>query len=592
MKITSVSIENYKSFAGPTTVEFGAGFNVVVGRNNVGKTALLEAIVGRPQRRPHRSLLSQPTRTTPLKPEPRVRLNVSISGPELDLVLSEGDVGIPMPVNVGADPSFALQALMTLVSSREIAFSIQRTAETEIPGPLQTPYQAVDDGSQLLAHVLRRGPRAYSVVHFNGRDRLEAHLATRLHEVAYLFRAERLSIGRAQVGATQTLAANAHNLPEVLTVLQSNPARFDAYVALVRRVLPTVTQVTVPPVGGADVEIRIWEHDPGTQRDDLAIPLSEGGTGLSQVLAMLYVLVTAETGRVFVIDEPNSFLHPGAVRALLNIFREHPHHQYIISTHSPQVIAALPDDTRILIVEKGEEFATRVRPVDAGEATGARAVLDSVGARLSDVFGAEAVLWVEGPTEEKCFEFLRRAALEHLRPEVLIRGVVHTGDFNRKTAALVTRVYERLSGASPLVPPAVGFLLDREALTPKEVEDLERRSKGKLTVLPVRMYECYLLDAEAIAACLRAREEANVTTEAVQRRLEEELGGLAPADADAASILQGLFRELTENRREYRKVEDGLTMTRWLHDHRRASLEPLVKVLTEKLSEPNKGASR
>jgi hypothetical protein len=41
---------------------------------------------------------------------------------------------------------------------------------------------------------------------------------------------------------------------------------------------------------GEQVQISIWPLDPNSERDDLVIPLSEYGTGIGQVLALLYVL--------------------------------------------------------------------------------------------------------------------------------------------------------------------------------------------------------------------------------------------------------------------------------------------------------------
>src|SRR5260370_37513651 len=55
MRIDSVQVENYKSFYVPTRIHLTPGFNVVIGQNNVGKTALLEALSLRLESKPHRS---------------------------------------------------------------------------------------------------------------------------------------------------------------------------------------------------------------------------------------------------------------------------------------------------------------------------------------------------------------------------------------------------------------------------------------------------------------------------------------------------------------------------------------------------------
>ncbi len=57
MHLSSFRVTNYKSFHDSEKVHFEPGFNVIVGRNNVGKTALSEAISLRFLDKPHRSLV-------------------------------------------------------------------------------------------------------------------------------------------------------------------------------------------------------------------------------------------------------------------------------------------------------------------------------------------------------------------------------------------------------------------------------------------------------------------------------------------------------------------------------------------------------
>src|SRR5205807_1065466 len=104
---------------------------------------------------------------------------------------------------------------------------------------------------------------------------------------------------------------NAANLPAVLQRLQtSDPRRFRRYESLVSSVFPEIRQITVPSPSVQNARILLWSTDPDFERPDLAVPLAESGTGMSQVLAMLYVIVTADFPRVILIDEPQSFLHP------------------------------------------------------------------------------------------------------------------------------------------------------------------------------------------------------------------------------------------------------------------------------------------
>ena len=99
---------------------------------------------------------------------------------------------------------------------------------------------------------------------------------------------------------------------------------------VVRYVIPNIKEVSVRAIDGTRVQVRVSNNDPHTSHERHMLPLSEGGTGVGQVLAILYVVLTSNEGRVIAIDEPNSFLHPGAARRLMEVLKEHPEHQFII----------------------------------------------------------------------------------------------------------------------------------------------------------------------------------------------------------------------------------------------------------------------
>jgi hypothetical protein len=174
------------------------------------------------------------------------------------------------------------------------------------------------------------------------------------------------------------------------------------------------------------VRASLWNIDPDTQREDLAVPLSESGTGVGQVLAILYVVFTSEYPRTIVIDEPQSFLHPGAVRKLFEILKGYPQHQYVITTHSPNAVTAADPRALFLVRKEGEECV--VDQLDVSMARDQTRFLREVGASLSDVFGADNVLWVEGATEEECFPLILSKVAERQLLGTKIVGVLSTDD--------------------------------------------------------------------------------------------------------------------------------------------------------------------
>src|SRR6185312_12469791 len=130
-------------------------------------------------------------------------------------------------------------------------------------------------------------------------------------------------------GTSTTLQPNAANLAEVLHLLQtSNPDSYAEFITLVREVLPQVHWVSVVPIDNQQLRIDVWSTDKKHKRADLAIPLNESGTGIGQVLSILYVAYHNEESRAILIDEPQSFLHPGAARKLIEVLKRFPRHQY------------------------------------------------------------------------------------------------------------------------------------------------------------------------------------------------------------------------------------------------------------------------
>ncbi len=107
----------------------------------------------------------------------------------------------------------------------------------------------------------------------------------------YAFKAVRFGIDENVIGTQRDLSPDASNLVQVLHLLSTNPSSWGRFMEHVRAVLPQLRAVTFSPSerqAGA-VRALLWDIDPDTERDDLAVSLSESGTGVGQVLAILYV---------------------------------------------------------------------------------------------------------------------------------------------------------------------------------------------------------------------------------------------------------------------------------------------------------------
>jgi hypothetical protein len=232
--------------------------------------------------------------------------------------------------------------------------------------------------------------------------------------------------------------------------------------------------------------------------------------------------------------------------------------------------------------------------------------LFEVGARLSDVYGADHILWVEGPTEEEAFKLIVLQLIKNTPTSVSIVAVRATGDFESKRypANMIFEIYSRLSGGNALIPSALAFIFDREARTETEINDLIRQSKGHIHFLNRRTYENYLLDMDGIAsmyagmagfkgiADLPAKIAAwikengtNTKYLAIQNPTPEINSELWIKNVDAAKLLQDMTQDLSETKEEYRKTSHSVWLTSWIIENKPDLLND-VKQLLDKILKP------
>ena len=244
-----------------------------------------------------------------------------------------------------------------------------------------------------------------------------------------------------------------------------------------------------------------------------------------------------------------------------------------------------------------------VEQIDASETRNQDLLLREVGARLSDVFGADDIMWVEGPTEETCYPLiLERVARRPLLGTKIV-GVVQTGDFESKHSDTILEIYRRLSEGQGLLPPAIGFIFDREDRDKEARKDLERRSDGKVVFTIRRMYENYLLNPHAIAAVASEiegfSEGGDVEPEDINRWLDQhrwdrryfdekveensQTEETWLSDVHGAKVLDDMFQELSEARVLYDKVVHGTALTRWLCDNAPDDLRELASLIEDRL---------
>lgn len=609
MQITEIKIKNYKSFIESPEIIFDKGFNVVVGQNNVGKTALLEGLSLSFSPKPHKSIKTKPHEGTALNGISTVDFTIKVSGGELYNILIEDAGRYPFPISEADAQSCSdlERYFYDFLEKNKIEFLYTKNSnQSHWTVKTKSSIKSFTECARLVVGNLGKGMskfHGFVLSNVGQLDELGVSLYARFSSKIYCFRAERMNIASCNSKAATELSPNAGNLADVLHVLQSrNRPKFARYNLLVHQIFETIYEVRVVPVGAQQLMINlvIDEHD--SERDDLLMSLDDCGTGVSQVLSILYVAITAESPKIIIIDEPNSFLHPGAARKLIEILkRDFPQHQYIVSTHSPEIISAADPSTITLL--QWDRPVTKVTQLDSNNMQDLSICLSEVGARLSDVFGAEKILWVEGQTEEECFRLILNNVSADGLIGLSIVPVRNTGDFDGKKADLILDIYNRISTGNVLLPPLVGFVFDRENKSERQIEDIVRKSNGDVTFLNRRMYENYLLDSGAISHVMNtlpAFKDDKVTPENISEWLIKNGNGNKYINAsveefsldnrewlcgvDSARLLRDLFSELSEAKETYIKTVHSFMITKYLNEIKPECFDELRDLLVEIIS--------
>lgn len=390
MKLVGIEIRNYACFE-RQFIPIRRGLNLLVGKNNAGKTSLLKGIA---------ALAAMPLDQRPFAPQdtrafvtdltPYLRNSGGQANYEVNLFV-QPEAGDPLPI--AGDQAFWNQLIET---SEPIAIY------TLFVMPLQSDDQVVFDSAKLTidGQDLQFLSSEKEGINYHGFEQK----AGTFTEV----RARNISMGgRNFVGPTgkthwvpipegdyfrvlaplvhnryiathrvvapwmglqtaERLPENAENLPVFLQTLRGNRARaYQRIEAIAKQIFPEIAFVNPAT---QDNRVRITLSQEGAERD---VPLTHSGSGIEQILAIVTFAATAEPGAMLLLDEPHSFLHPTAERQLMMFLEQDRDHTYIIATHSAVIINSVEAE-RITYIERpgaarfSANFITWNRPDLAG----------------------------------------------------------------------------------------------------------------------------------------------------------------------------------------------------------------------------------
>jgi len=597
MHLHQLNLENYKCFYDKVSLNFEPGFNILLGANSSGKTAVLDACgLSHGSGDIHRSLLNTPTEGMYRKNYVDIEFIYSYTLEEFKKE-GGGDLFIALKNQLAE-----LQTIETLqpiiekkLNNESIKFitrfqnqspKFEQFFDSDFKTHINESFQAehfstveINAQSKSLSRVISDAGSA-QVIQNN-----LVYLWQYFNHKKYKFAVDRkIQSTYNYTSDMEILLPDCSNLALCLATL-SNKRRptFDDFNNLVSQVFPNIKATQGDMVGSGQFNLKIHTHNTNLDRLDLAYDINQVGTGVGHVMSMIYVALTSKSPRILLLEEPNSFLHPRALKELLAILRDvGSHHQYIISTHSSDVLRAIEPSTVTLLENDGQQ--SKARQTNKQNMHELRSGLIDLGIRLTDLHGCDRVLWVEGQTEEAVFPYLLSYFFPELAQGISVLKVYATGDFEARKfdAAKVAKIYQKLCTLNSLAPPMVAITLDREGRTQSEIKDFEKKPDNIIKFLPKRMLEDYFLEADAIKFLLREIPTKDIDLNEVSNALsqaqlnianQQKIKHIKEPFTHSAKVLNEVFWKLAQT--EYNKIKHGSLIAQYLLKHKPQTLYEL-----------------
>ncbi|WP_262015207.1 ATP-dependent nuclease [Micromonospora sp. Mcm103] len=203
------------------------------------------------------------------------------------------------------------------------------------------------------------------------------------------------------------------------------------------------------------------------------LPLDNQGTGMHQVIIIAAAATMIEDSLVC-IEEPEINLHPILQKRLLNFLMENTSNQYLITTHSAQMLDY--ERANVFHLEhspSGTAVSAATTPAQVS------AICVDLGYRPSDLLQSNAVIWVEGPSDRIYIRDwigrMDRRLVEGIHYSIMFYG----GSLLRDLSVDDDRLSEFINLRR----------LNRHLIV---VMDSDRRSRGaKLTPAKLRILDCF-----------------------------------------------------------------------------------------------------
>lgn len=472
MKLFSLRVKNYKSISDTGQLILNNVINIFAGKNNAGKTAVIEALY---------SCINADFVDYIDGEHTWLELEIEVEPKDIDFLNKRMNREHPLGSNI------KMMSISYLYNADANISCI-----TEVWGRIDTKYERIYLNNSTLSSPEPAKAR-YQYSNLNGRGTNFAGRPKGIENFFNLMKNKMVFIsGNRNVPDKQlaslnvNLATQGTNLNGVLYTLRNNEDHiFEEIKTAFKKIFNDVASISTPIDEDNNTAISLQFE--GSKE---FIPLYKCGSGFTHVLLLLVVLYTKEES-IILFDEPHVFLHPSAEKAIYDLINETNHHQYLLTTHSP-ILINYPFEKKIFHVKK-EDGKSNYFELEI-----LKELIQEIGISNSDFALSDKVLFVEGETEEVILPMiLEHFGMKQIGYNYRILKMGGTGsDFIKKTS--MTNHREKLdlilSGISPS-PIPYKIIIDMDEKSFEKIVEIKEKYGENIIVLDRREIENYFLES-------------------------------------------------------------------------------------------------
>ncbi|MEB8572286.1 AAA family ATPase [Bacillus cereus] len=493
MKLISAELSNYKSVEESGWIRTNKQVTILAGKNNTGKTALIEAI-HRITNGSHQNFIADGPDNAEL--EMIFELNDEEFSYLKDSLIEERVPGYgyyKYRIFYRYDQKLDQSCIMKL----------QLIMESEVKKVYEYVNKSDTLGDKSIGSYQFLSHNGSNITFHNTPETLIRLMNLIKNSFVYIS-GNRFVPNKDKTFLQKDLSINGENLNSYLFTLHNNDEEvFNKIINTFKAIFNDVTAVSTPIDVNQDTSICL-----SFEGINNPVQLFNCGSGFTHVLLFLCVLYSQEN-RIVLFDEPHVYLHPSAEKAIYDLINETQGHQYILTTHS-SILINYPFEKNLYLVNKLDGISNFI------ELDTVREVLDEIGVSNSDFALAEKVLFVEGPTEEVVIPIiLNHFGIRQIGYNYRILKMGGTGNvFSKKTAmqSHKDKLDLILNGIAESPIPYL-ILIDRDEKDEEKIKNLREKYKNSIQILERREFENYLLDSyEEISTVINENSSEGVVT--------------------------------------------------------------------------------